>query len=547
MRGQEFENLPAVVRDYIVAVMKKMGYRRKVRQEVREELVAHFVDALKDCQDEQREERGKELIAEFGDVKLLGILLRRGKKRCRPMWQKIVVNSAITVGVLFLFIVGRVGYMAVGRASVTVDYVEWMNEEVRAGRNESLNAWPDYERAVKLIKDMPAIVEEVYDRKAGEPVDEEHWLAVERFLEENAGAFMAMKEGASKPYYWPRYKISSGTVERSELGLWPPGMLSQRVLELLMPTLSGYKKLAMRTSYLQIDLKLHKGDIEGAMDDCMMLQRFAAHMQGKGLLIEQLVGISLDAFAYEKTLRIISEYDVSTESLKKIQDDFEKSFNKDLVLNIDAEKAFWFDYVQRTFTDDGKGNGRVLIRGIPLAATDIKEGLKGFVSGYPDRREVMSGIERFFEEFAELSQKKPWQWDEPEPVVQNLKKVGSLGAFSTVARPGYEKVNRIVWRMKVARAGMLTILAILRYEKDCGHYPARLDELVAKGYLKELPEDAYGEGPLQYRKNGDGFLVYSLGSDLKDDGGRLGMKNGKPFEWADDGDWVFWPVKKDGI
>ena len=42
-------------------------------------------------------------------------------------------------------------------------------------------------------------------------------------------------------------------------------------------------------------------------------------------------------------------------------------------------------------------------------------------------------------------------------------------------------------------------------------------------------------------------MVYSLGSDLKDDGGRLGMKNGKPFEWADDGDWVFWPGRKDGI
>ena len=74
------------------------------------------------------------------------------------MWQKIVVNSAVTVGVLLVFIVGRVGYMAVGRARVTVDYVEWMNEEVRAGRNESLNAWYDYQRAVKLIKDMPAIV-----------------------------------------------------------------------------------------------------------------------------------------------------------------------------------------------------------------------------------------------------------------------------------------------------------------------------------------------------------------------------------------------------
>ena len=36
-------------------------------------------------------------------------------------------------------------------------------------------------------------------------------------------------------------------------------------------------------------------------------------------------------------------------------------------------------------------------------------------------------------------------------------------------------------------------------------------------------------------------------STRQDDGGRLSMKNSKPLKWADDGDWVFWPVGKDGI
>ncbi len=90
---------------------------------------------------------------------------------------------------------------------------------------------------------------------------------------------------------------------------------------------------------------------------------------------------------------------------------------------------------------------------------------------------------------------------------------------------------------------MLTVLAIKRYGKDKNAYPASLDELVGAGYLKELPLDPYGDGTLGYKVAGNDFVLYSFGADMKDDGGRLGTKNGEPFKWSDDGDWVFWPVE----
>ena len=78
-------NLPVAAVDFIRLVIKKMRYRRKVRRDVQAELTAHFEDELKDCKtDEQREQKARQLIAGFGDVKLLAILLRRAKKRCRP-------------------------------------------------------------------------------------------------------------------------------------------------------------------------------------------------------------------------------------------------------------------------------------------------------------------------------------------------------------------------------------------------------------------------------------------------------------------------------
>ena len=93
------EGLPKVALDFIGSVVKKVRYRKKIRQEVLEELTDHFHTALKDCgSDEEKVHAAEELIAEFGDVKMLASLIRRGKKRCRALWRTVVVRSFQTLG-----------------------------------------------------------------------------------------------------------------------------------------------------------------------------------------------------------------------------------------------------------------------------------------------------------------------------------------------------------------------------------------------------------------------------------------------------------------
>ena len=85
----DLQNLPVAASDFINSVIKKMRYRKKVRLDVRAELTAHFEDQLRDCAtDRDREQKAQQLIADFGDPKLLAVLLRRAKKRCRPLWRK---------------------------------------------------------------------------------------------------------------------------------------------------------------------------------------------------------------------------------------------------------------------------------------------------------------------------------------------------------------------------------------------------------------------------------------------------------------------------
>jgi hypothetical protein len=91
---------------------------------------------------------------------------------------------------------------------------------------------------------------------------------------------------------------------------------------------------------------------------------------------------------------------------------------------------------------------------------------------------------------------------------------------------------------------LIAVLGVLRYKQDIGGYPAGLSELVEGDYISQLPRDFYSNGPMRYKIIDDGFMLYSIGLNFEDNGGRMGTNphNGKPRQWADEGDAVFWPV-----
>lgn len=62
-------------------------------------------------------------------------------------------------------------------------------------------------------------------------------------------------------------------------------------------------------------------------------------------------------------------------------------------------------------------------------------------------------------------------------------------------------------------------LALQAWHVEHRCYPGELVDLVPR-YLKRLPPDPFTSTPLRYRREGDGFLCWSIGPDGKDDGGR---------------------------
>lgn len=65
----------------------------------------------------------------------------------------------------------------------------------------------------------------------------------------------------------------------------------------------------------------------------------------------------------------------------------------------------------------------------------------------------------------------------------------------------------------------LVALAVERYRLGLGHWPESLAELVPD-YLDSVPEDPFDGEPVRYRRLDSGFVVYSVGEDGVDDGGK---------------------------
>ena len=499
---------------------------------------AHFEDELRGCADDgQKDEGAKQLIAEFGAPKLLAVLLRRAKKRCRPLWQKALARSLQVLGIFILYLFVCSIPLLVGKPTLRIDYVEWLNELVRRGRDEADNARPYYEKACESNVEMPQWLAE---SKSAWPTDfnDVELNLLSGWLKDNRQAIEMFREGSRRAGYWSEYNADETTLDR--------GLVANA-----MEILPGYRRLAFCMRW-QIRRQAYEGNVEAALSDSVALTKFAGHLQGHGLMIEQLVGIAIEGLANYEILVILERVDVPADILKKTHQQLEKKFAaQGSVISLEAEKVFWYDGIQRTFTDDGQGGGRMLARGMVYVVTDDwKYNLWRVVSfDYPDRKEMVAMIDQYFARFSDALSATPWDMrndpiKEQEPIA-GVQIAPVLLIHNTEA---YTRVNAITWRMKTGREALLTVLAILRYEKAKGRYPVDLNGLVEAGYLKKLPMDVFSGKPLVYKRADDNFILYSVGPNFKDDRGISGTGiSGRAKKWTDNGDTVFWPLPESQV
>ncbi len=80
--------------------------------------------------------------------------------------------------------------------------------------------------------------------------------------------------------------------------------------------------------------------------------------------------------------------------------------------------------------------------------------------------------------------------------------------------------------------GRLTV-ALAGYRAEHGAYPRKLSGL-APGWLKTLPKDVCSGKDFVYKRDGKGYVLYSVGRNMRDDGGRNQPGDPMPDEGPDD-------------
>jgi len=549
IKKQSFEHLPVCSVEFIKLVIKKMRYRKKVRADVLAELAAHFEDELKDCKtDEDREQKAQHLIVEFGDVKLLGILLRRAKKRCRPLWRTVVARAFQTAGIIIVCFILYVVWFLSGKPIITTNYVAELNRMVRPVADENLNAAPLYVKAANLVEKLPDETKELLSKKYKEVTSEEKQL-IEKWLNENKEILELVIVGSKKPYYWPKYE--TGEENTGEM------------MAVLLPHLSGFRRLA-RALRLRAHLRAEQGRYENAFDDIKECYRLGRHIKGDKFLIEQLVGIAIESLATQTIRDILSEHHIDSPVLAELQQSFEQIIaDENFTVSFKFEKLCMYDEIQRCFTEDRIGSGHISLEG--FKRFQILEGLSSadydgdvmqslltsslhVLFTHPNKQESREMADDLYDYWERTARKSPAQIraENIDIEEQTMELIGG-NILLEILTPALGRVSEIAHRNKADVEAALAIIAILRYKQDIGSYPDKLEKLINADYLKVLPIDPYSGEPLVYKKMDNNFVLYSFGPNFRDDDGKMAYnKEGKP-RWRgteEDGDTVFWPVDK---
>ncbi|MBP1768437.1 MAG: Bacterial type secretion system protein [Candidatus Aminicenantes bacterium] len=436
-------------------------------------------------------------------MKLLKILSRIG------VVLLIIVAAVLVIRAVFNYMEGRAlnralaGLKAQGLALTARDLTTPCPDQDNAARlmkaSENISAIPGRRTAGPGQRDpgdqvRGLIARSWNDYTAGKPLAPADRAELKDVIHDNAKAFELLTEMGNKPCFLYRDPAQSLLESR------PPD-----AIQMIQTT-----KLLLFSALFSAE----DGDIHSAVDKLATGLKFTPITAREGTLIAFLISLAETRFLSQPLGDICRGRALGDEDLGRLmgaQDPgpwrhgLANAFRGERVMYVEVGE----DILKGSFSDLGsiwEGQhwweklGLWLLR--PLVKRDLRQTLPGFEFleaqtriPYYQSRDALRARDRGLQE-------KPWYAFPSKMMIYD-----SEAAFL--------KVAQIEAIMLANRAG----LACRLYKSRTGTYPASLEELVP-GLLNEVPVDPFTGKPFVYRREGEGFIVYSLGSNEKDDGGR---------------------------
>ncbi|MBW7990329.1 MAG: hypothetical protein FVQ84_09995 [Planctomycetes bacterium] len=375
-----------------------------------------------------------------------------------------------------------------------------------------------------------------------------------KWVEDNESAWQEYVAGSSKSYCYNEYRYR----DKEEGGfLWNISWSHLIVVRQLS-----------RLGVWRSRIDLEQGRTKQALEDCIAVARTGSHWQRKRTLIEQLIGMGIGSIANDGIFHIVANQRFSITELEQLQIQLSQIYQEDYpFMDMEYQKLAFLDVVQHSFTDGGPGGGHLIPRKEAFF-DDMYEDVVGMTEDIPFGRGFFKNAT--LTSMCLLHARRDATVEFGRQIYDKQDMVASMSPYERHKRnlisteeiilsmpmyryallyhlmPAVDRVSNSFYRGKALHEATIATLAIQRWRLEKEEYPTTLDELIEAGYLKELPKDPYSDKALIYKKIEDNFVLYSIGRNFKDDGGKVFEEHGDVQEWGtfEEGDAVFWPVAK---
>jgi hypothetical protein len=559
-RPLETAALPLPIKELIERVVRRTRLWRLEKLDVLTELIGHFTDGI------AASVSADELIAAFGDEANAAKLIRRAKRRNRALYWQALRFASQSVAVVLAIYAGIALYFFSGRPSPRTNYVAILNE-TSLKTPEAERAWRIYRRVLQEFSLDRGNRIPFYVIRAV-PDSEQRPVLLE-LIRQRQGAIEQIRQAAAKPAFGFVHGVDRSGYN-TDPSLCPLPNAAEPAAGQALNDLAEFGIVEVRhvAALLAADASLAREarDRQRLLRDIDALLGLSRQVTQIGFLLSDIVsfGIVLSALdEIEGTLRQHPEL-LPDEDWLGLAHRFSVPQVAGDIVSLDRGKMQVDDLLQRTFTDNGSGDGRLTPEGaryfdcIGAEGIWLKSALQPMGGLLTRSRQTLASehdriLDRARANFARPAREAKWdEWDDARkefnggsPSVLesiNLRPVepyllGSVGIF----------LQQPLERNLGHRDGVLTGIALELYRRQHGAYPNSLDALVPQ-FLPKVPADRITGEPVRYRLVGGQPLIYSVGVDRKDDEGRPSADPQAAALWGTnlrrlpDGDWVLYPT-----
>ncbi|MBN2138785.1 MAG: hypothetical protein JW720_13335 [Sedimentisphaerales bacterium] len=255
-----------------------------------------------------------------------------------------------------------------------------------------------------------------------------------------------------------------------------------------------------------------QGASEAAVESVKDIYGLACSLRAEPMLISQLVRIACEAVGVRAVERLVNRARLDETKLSELEGLLNKAQTEsDLRRALAGERCMIFD----AFEDPRKLGLQIIGQG------GLKRVLLGLYRGAGLTTKGAIIYLDFAEEFMRVNELPENERIAAAKAVEKKleQKSGIAILMVRMLVPGYRRVMEIhlrsIAQLRTASAG----LAVERYRLAEGKLPEALNELVPE-YLDVVPKDPFDGAELRFKRLEKGFMVYSIGEDCSDDGGK---------------------------